>query len=87
MCAIFHVSLYAQAVQGKSASGTGALLIPAIFAGVTGSLLSGVIMQKTGKYKTLTSVSLLCMILGASLIDLMAALENVYSLTGVTSGE
>jgi len=87
MCAIFHVSLYAQAVKGKSASGTGAILLPAICAGVSGSLRARIIMQKTGKYKRLTAVSLVFMVWGTSLIDVMTAASKPYSLTGVASGE
>ncbi|KIJ52240.1 hypothetical protein M422DRAFT_776354 [Sphaerobolus stellatus SS14] len=84
--ALFYVSLYAQAVQEKSASGTGALLIPAIIAGVTGSLIAGFVMQKTGKYKWFTIGSLVCMIIGALLTDLMAALGKSYSLAGIVTG-
>lgn len=83
---IFHVSLYAQAVRKKTASGTGAVLIPAIFAGVTGSLLAGVIMQRTGKYKLLTTMSMVSMLSGISLIDLMTALSKWYSLMGIAAG-
>ncbi|KIJ23971.1 hypothetical protein M422DRAFT_62375 [Sphaerobolus stellatus SS14] len=79
LSAIFHVSLYAQAVQGKSASETGALLIPAIFAGVTGSLLAGFIMQKTGKYKWLTSGSLISMIAGTNIQTFFTCVDQFIS--------
>ena len=49
MGAIFFIPLFFQAVDGFSATQAGVRLLPGILAGVSGSLLGGIIMQKTGK--------------------------------------
>ena len=54
MCTVFHAALYFQAVAGRSAAQAGLGLLPAILGGVSGSLASGIVMQKTGKYYWLT---------------------------------
>ncbi|KAI9762829.1 MAG: hypothetical protein M4579_000182 [Chaenotheca gracillima] len=51
---IYYIPLFFQAVDGFSATQAGIRLLPAILAGVSGSLASGVFMQKTGKYYWLT---------------------------------
>jgi MFS family permease len=57
LAALFYLPLYFQAVEGRSASMAGVLLIPCIVAGVSGSLGSGIYMQKTGKYYWITVVA------------------------------
>lgn len=54
LAAIFHLPLFFQVVDGLTASQAGLRLLPAIVAGVFGSLLGGIVMQKTGKYYWLT---------------------------------
>ena len=54
MSLVFHLALYFQAVANKSAAQAGLGLLPAIVGGVFGSLVGGIIMQKTGKYYWLT---------------------------------
>ncbi|KAH8115855.1 major facilitator superfamily domain-containing protein [Phellopilus nigrolimitatus] len=54
MCVVFHTALYLQAAGGASAARAGLGLLPAVFGGVTGSLSSGLLMQKTGRYYWLT---------------------------------
>ncbi|KAF8530799.1 major facilitator superfamily domain-containing protein [Gautieria morchelliformis] len=71
VCSLFHVSLYAQAVRGKSAAGAAATLLPCILAGVSGSLLAG------------CGVGL---VMGLLLIDIMALLSTNWSLIGVSIG-
>lgn len=46
----FFLPLYLQAVQGFSATMTGTLLVPGMAAGVTGSISSGYLMKRTGRY-------------------------------------
>ena len=48
---IFYLPLYYQAVDNVSASQAGARLLPGIVLVVTGSLLGGLIIQKTGKVR------------------------------------
>ena len=57
MAAIFYIPLYFQAVDGLSATQAGAKLIPAIGAGVCGSLFAGFLMKRTGRYYRLTVVA------------------------------
>lgn len=54
LAAIFYLPLYFQAVGGLTATQAGLRLLPGILAGVCGSLLGGIVMQKTGKYYWLT---------------------------------
>ncbi len=46
---LFYLPLFYQAVDNMSASHSGLLLLPGVATGVVGSLLGGIIMQKTGK--------------------------------------
>jgi hypothetical protein len=52
--ALFYAPFYFQAVYGKTATQASILLIPSIICGVSGSLVGGIYMQKTGKYYWLT---------------------------------
>ncbi|KAJ3576364.1 hypothetical protein NP233_g456 [Leucocoprinus birnbaumii] len=61
---LFHISLYLQAVLGKTASETGAWLVIAVVFALTGSLSRGLIMQATGKYYTLTCVAYVVLLAG-----------------------
>ena len=54
---MFHLALWFQAVAGHSAAEAGMRLLPGILGAVSGSLLGGVIMQKTGKYYWLTVIT------------------------------
>lgn len=54
MSVLFYLPLYYQAVASLSAGESGLRIVPAITGGVCGSLFGGLVMQKTGKYKTLT---------------------------------
>ena len=45
---LFYLPLFFQAVDGLSATQAGIRLLPAICAGVCGSLFGGILMQKTG---------------------------------------
>lgn len=54
LAALFYTPLYFQAVDNVSATGAGVRLIPSIVCSVSGSLLGGIYMQKTGRYFWLT---------------------------------
>ncbi|EIM87665.1 MFS general substrate transporter [Stereum hirsutum FP-91666 SS1] len=71
MALIFHVAMYVQAVEHKSAAKAGMALIPGIVGGVAGSLIGGLIMQHTGRYYVLTAVSYFMMMAGTVLTALM----------------
>lgn len=46
---LFYLPLFYQAVDAMSASRSGLLLLPGVCTGVLGSLLGGIVMQKSGK--------------------------------------
>jgi predicted MFS family arabinose efflux permease len=58
---IFHVSLFYQAVLGKTPSEVGFWLMPTVFGGVIGSLGGGLYIQATGRYYWLTFYAYLAM--------------------------
>ncbi len=49
--AIVFLPLYLQAVQGYSATGSGLAMLPAIFGILSASIVAGLLMSKTGRYK------------------------------------
>ena len=53
--ALFNIPLFCQAVYGLSATQGGLRLLPNIISGVTGSVVSGYIMKRTGKVVFLLS--------------------------------
>ena len=68
LSSIFNLSLYFQAIEKLNAKQTGLSLLPGVVAGVSGSLVGGLIMQKTGKYYRLTATSYTIMLLGQVII-------------------
>jgi uncharacterized membrane protein YeaQ/YmgE (transglycosylase-associated protein family) len=79
MAVVFNLSLYYQAVEKLSAKQAGLGLMPGVAAGVSGSLIAGVIMQKTGRYFVLTVVACITMLLGTIIVCLSTGLV-FYSL-------
>lgn len=79
MCTIFHIALYFQAVAGRTAAQSGLALLPPIFGGVAGSLSSGILMQKTGKYYWLTVVAFFAEFTGTGAISLLTSGSNKIS--------
>ncbi|KXN86817.1 Vacuolar membrane amino acid uptake transporter fnx2, partial [Leucoagaricus sp. SymC.cos] len=61
---LFHISLYLQAVLGKTASETGTWLVIVVVTALMGSLGGGLIMQSTGKYYVLTCVAYVVLVFG-----------------------
>lgn len=68
----FYIPLYFQAVDKTSATGAGLRLIPSICCGVTGSMLSGIYMRKTGKFYWLTVICYTCLTIGMTSIFLLS---------------
>jgi len=64
MAVVFNLSLYYQAVEKLTAKQAGLGLIPGVAAAVSGSVISGLIMQKTGKFYALTVSSYSLMLAG-----------------------
>jgi hypothetical protein len=82
---LFHVSLYLQAVEGKTPSEAGLWLLPSIAGGVSGSLVGGLIMQRTGKYYWLTLWSYLAFLAGSVVIALTTGVA-IRSFVGIAIG-
>lgn len=86
LCIVFHISLYFQAGLGWSASEAGVQLLPSIAGGVTGSLLGGAVMQRTGKYWWLTLGAYGLQFLGTGMQSLVTG-TVVKSTLGISIGE
>ncbi|KAF8254003.1 MFS general substrate transporter [Wilcoxina mikolae CBS 423.85] len=84
MTILFYVPLYYQAVKSNSAGEAGIQLLPAIAGGVTGSLLGGLLMQKTGRYYWLTVVAYFLSVVGAALV--LVSVSMCESTTGISMG-
>lgn len=82
----FIITLYFQAVQGRTAGEAGVVLIPAILAAVAGSLIGGVFMQATGKYYVLTIVVFAMMVVGFVMVPIFSGFV-IYSFAGITAGK
>ncbi|TGO60419.1 hypothetical protein BELL_1204g00040 [Botrytis elliptica] len=88
---IFYVPLYYQ-VRGESTTASGMRLIPQSIGASVGSLGSGIIMNRTGKYKSISLITLTMLVIGTGLL---ATLDSnspdwpiyIYlSLTGIGYG-
>ncbi|THH10361.1 hypothetical protein EW145_g1391 [Phellinidium pouzarii] len=82
VCVVFHAALYLQASSGASAAQAGLSLLPAVFGGVAGSLSSGIMMQKTGKYYWLTICAY-----GAEMVGTGAIVLSTWMLRGLVTTE
>ncbi|KAF2402803.1 MFS multidrug transporter [Trichodelitschia bisporula] len=85
MAAIFYIPLHFQAVYGLSATQAGLRLIPTIICSVTGSLLGGIYMQKTGRYYWITVSAYTALTLGMAIVLCSAGLIG-SSIAGVMAG-
>ncbi len=69
--AIMFVPLFVQIVQGHSATNSGIILMPMMFAAIVASIVSGQIMARTGRYKWLVVGGFAAVALGAYLLSQM----------------
>lgn len=69
---LFYIPLYFQAVDGVSATTAGLRLLPSILSGVTGSLIAGAVMKRTGKYYWLTILGYILLTMGCLFIFLFS---------------
>ena len=74
LSALFYLPLFFQASDGVSATGAGTRLLPAILAGVSGSLFGGYVMKRTGKYLWLTVSGYLALFVGMIVIFLFSGI-------------
>ncbi|KAF8869045.1 MFS general substrate transporter [Infundibulicybe gibba] len=82
---IFHVSLYLQAVQGKTASQASLWLVLSVVGSLIGSLGGGIIIQATGKFYMITLVNYLGLLAGTITMALVTGVL-VQSRIGVGIG-
>ncbi|KAI9330020.1 major facilitator superfamily domain-containing protein [Zopfochytrium polystomum] len=61
LASVFLIPLWFQVVLGNSAAQSGAYLVPKVVSSSLGSITSGVVMGRTGKYLTMTHLGLLVM--------------------------
>ncbi|TLM99238.1 MAG: MFS transporter, partial [Actinobacteria bacterium] len=66
---IMFLPLFMQVVQGASASSSGSLLIPMMISMVSGSILCGQLISRTGRYKVLGVVGLTIATIGMFLLS------------------
>ena len=66
--AAFAIPLFAQGVLGTSATSSGAILVPFMLTSIGGSILSGLSLTLTGKYKWVAILGLLIDIAGSLLL-------------------
>ncbi|KAF8735581.1 hypothetical protein AX14_001833 [Amanita brunnescens Koide BX004] len=65
---VFHISLFYQAVQGKTASEASVWLVISVIGAMTGSLLGGLTIQYSGKYYAITIVGFFLAVVGTSIV-------------------
>lgn len=80
----FYLPLFFQAVDRFTATQAGVRLLPGILAGVLGSLVGGIVMQRTGRYYWLTVASYSGLVMGMIAIILSAGLlmNSTYGIAG-----
>ncbi|KAL8966523.1 MAG: hypothetical protein Q9197_005931, partial [Variospora fuerteventurae] len=71
---IFYIPLFFQAVDGLTATQASVRLLPTIIAGVCGSLIGGLLMQKTGRYYWLTVIAYSMLFVGVLIMMLFSDL-------------
>jgi EmrB/QacA subfamily drug resistance transporter len=69
--AIMFVPLFVQIVQGHSATNSGIILMPMMFAAIVASIVAGQVMARTGRYKWLVIAGFAAATLGAYLLSRM----------------
>ena len=69
--AIMFVPLFVQIVQGHSATNSGIILMPMMFAAIVASIVAGQLMARTGRYKWLVVGGFAAATLGAYLLSRM----------------
>jgi EmrB/QacA subfamily drug resistance transporter len=68
MGGIMYIPLFAQAVVGVSATSSGAILTPLMVTAIAGSIVSGQLMSRWGRYRYIAMFGLLVMIGGTYLL-------------------
>ncbi|KAF8630806.1 hypothetical protein AX15_002708 [Amanita polypyramis BW_CC] len=74
---IFNISLFYQAVQGKTASEASFWLVICIVGALIGSLSGGLTIQHTGKYYAITVMSYFLLAIGTSTVFLSSGVVSI----------
>tara|TARA_R100000365_G_scaffold923_3_gene3358 strand:+ start:115 stop:1656 length:1542 start_codon:yes stop_codon:yes gene_type:complete len=77
---ITFIPLYLQVVKGYSPTVSGLLLLPLMFGFVGGSILSGIFMSRTGRYRIVPILSMPLLAVGALLLATITPDTNVWIL-------
>ncbi|QKX53740.1 uncharacterized protein TRUGW13939_00820 [Talaromyces rugulosus] len=72
LAGLFYLPLHFQAVDGVSATVAGVRLLPSIVCGVSGSLLSGYLMRRTGRYYNITVFGYSFLTIGLTVVFLFS---------------
>ncbi|KAF9447577.1 MFS general substrate transporter, partial [Macrolepiota fuliginosa MF-IS2] len=80
---VFRMSLYFQAVLGKSASSTGAWFVIGIVADLLSSLIFGVVVQATGRYYYVSCLSYVLLLGGVVTVSAGAGLFGTQGSLGI----
>ena len=83
---VFHISLFFQAVQGKTASEAGVGLVICIAGSMVGSLSGGLTIQYSGKYYAITIVSYFLAVVGTCIVLFSSGFFSV-STFGIATGK
>lgn len=79
-CGIIYIPLFAQGVLGMSAVNSGLLMIPMLLSLTISSVITGQIISKTGKYKSLVMLEFLITSIGVILLASMDENTSYYLL-------
>jgi EmrB/QacA subfamily drug resistance transporter len=75
---IIFLPLFVQGVLGKTAQQSGQILTPMMLSFITGSVIGGQLITRTGKYKTQAKVGTLLMVVGTYLLSRMGPDTTVW---------
>lgn len=78
--AIIYIPVYAQGVLSVSATQSGAILIPLNVAMIVTSILMGVVITKTGKYKVILILGAMMLLGGYVLLSMLSWQSNLWDL-------
>ena len=79
-CGIIYVPLFAQGVLGMSATNSGIIMIPMLLSLTITSIITGIIISKTGRYENLVIVEFIITGIGVALLSTMNANTPYYLL-------
>ena len=91
-CGIIYIPLFAQGVLGMNAVNSGILMIPMLLSLTISSVITGQIISKTGKYKSLVIVEFIITTVGVVLLASMDTNTPIYlmvcysTILGIGSG-